>query len=100
MNIPVCDDHNAAPGLCGIPGLKGVRVTCLGERFYNNEVIVRKDPRDREYMWIGGAWPTMVDRPGTDCNAMGDGYISVTPVGLDLTQRDALGVWSHLEEDS
>jgi 5'-nucleotidase len=98
VNIPVCEDEAAAPGLRGIPGLKGVRVTRLGERFYNNEVIVRQDPRDRDYMWIGGSWPTMVDRPGTDCNAMRDGYISVTPVGLELTQDDALSAWAHLEE--
>ena len=97
VNIPVCEDADAPPGLCGIPGLKGVRITRLGERFYDNEVIVRQDPRDRDYMWIGGSWPTMLDRPGTDCNAMRDGYISITPVGLELTQNDALSAWTHLE---
>ena len=81
-------------------GLRGVRVTDLGERFYNNELVIRHDPRQGEYIWLGGEWPTMVDRTGTDCSAVTDGYISITPVCVELTHRGALDAWANLEEDT
>lgn len=100
VNIPAVDESDGEPGLCGIRGLRGVRVTDLGERFYNNELVIRHDPRQGEYIWLGGEWPTMVDRTGTDCSAVTDGYISITPVGVELTHRGALDAWANLEEDT
>ena len=98
VNIPSLEAQDAPPGLCGVPGVRGVRVTDLGERFYNNELVIREDPRGGEYIWLGGAWPTMLDRPGTDCEAVGDGYVSITPVGLELTEHGAMEAWNDLEE--
>ena len=100
VNIPSLEESKGVAGLCGIHGLKGVRITSLGERFYNNELIIRHDPRQGEYIWIGGEWPTMIDRPGTDCNAVGNGFISITPVGVEMTHRGALDAWTDLEEGS
>jgi 5'-nucleotidase len=64
----------------------------LGQRFYSNEVVARNDPRGRMYFWIGGTEVTMPDIAGTDCNAIRDGWVSVTPLGNDLTRTDLLGV--------
>ena len=89
INIPVPDPQRAGT-LCGVPGLSGLRATHLGTRFYANEMVVRDDPRGKPYMWIGGSAPEMRDVPGSDCNAVRDGYVSVTPVGIDATGYGAL----------
>ncbi len=70
--------------------IKGVKVTRLGRREYNDELIRRKDPFGRDYYWIGGAPPSGVGEPGTDLHAVAAGYVSVTPVELDLTNHDLL----------
>lgn len=69
----------------------GAVVTAIGHRYYSNEVHARNDPRGRLYYWIGGAEVTMPDVPGSDCNAVRDSYISVTPLGDDLTRHGRLG---------
>lgn len=71
---------------------RGVVAARLGQRFYSNEVVARNDPRGRLYFWIGGTEVTMPDIAGTDCNAVRDGWVSVTPLGNDLTRSDLLGV--------
>lgn len=76
--------------------IRGVRATTLGHRFYSKEVVVREDPRGREYLWIGGASVHMPDMPGSDCNAIRDGWISVTPVACDATTAiDGMAVWNQ-----
>lgn len=57
--------------------VKGVKVANLGERFYDNKIIEKKDPRGRPYYWIGGDGFSHEDIPGSDCNAVVDGWISV-----------------------
>lgn len=69
---------------------RGVVATSLGHRVYSNEVHQRADPRGRDYYWIGGAKVTMKDMPGSDCNAVRDNFISVTPLGNDLTLHRAV----------
>jgi 5'-nucleotidase len=70
--------------------IKGVQVTRLGRREYNDQLIRRKDPFGRDYFWIGGPPPGGAGEPGTDLHAVGAGYVSVTPVQLDLTNHDLL----------
>ena len=73
------------------------RWTTLGERNYDDDVAERRDPRGRPYYWIGGGGVGMGDVPGSDCNAIREGVISVTPLHLDLTHRavvDAEPLWS------
>jgi 5'-nucleotidase len=70
--------------------IKGVQVTRLGRREYNDELIKRKDPFGRDYYWIGGAPPGGAGEPGTDLHAVAAGYVSVTPVQLDLTNHNLL----------
>ena len=66
----------------------------LGKRYYSNEVHERHDPRGRTYFWIGGAKVNMPDIPGSDCNGVRDGYVTVTPLGDDLTRTGSLAALS------
>ena len=70
--------------------INGVQVTRLGRREYNDELIRRKDPFGRDYFWIGGAPPGGAGEPGTDLHAVADGYVSVTPVQIDLTNHELI----------
>jgi 5'-nucleotidase len=70
--------------------IRGVKVTRLGRREYNDELIRRKDPFGRDYYWIGGSPPSGAGEPGTDLHAVAAGYVSVTPVQLDLTNHDLI----------
>jgi len=88
LNVNIPDPRRPAHAECswaGVPGLRGVRVTRLGRRTYGNELVTREDPRGRTYFWIGGAIPRMEDDAGTDCQAVLQGYVSITPLGLDVT---------------
>lgn len=58
--------------------------TRLGRRLYADEVIYRRDPRNREYLWIGGSDVTHDRVAGTDTNAWEKGEASVTPLTLEL----------------
>ena len=62
-----------------------VRLTKLGRRNYGRVVVEKKDPRHQSYFWLGGSELGFDDIPGSDCNAVSDSFISVTPVHLDLT---------------
>jgi 5'-nucleotidase len=68
----------------------GVRITRLGSRVYRDTLIKKVDPRGRDYYWIGGEDPVWEPREGTDFFAVESGYISVTPLRLDLTDEHAL----------
>jgi len=70
--------------------LAGVQITRMGLRIYRDKLIRRLDPRGRPYYWIGGPEPTGVEEEGTDIWAVAHGYVSVTPVQLDLTAYDLI----------
>jgi len=72
------------------PPVLGARVTRMGKRVYRDRLIVRHDPRGRPYYWIGGEQPSGIPDEGTDIWAIQNGYISVTPIQLDLTAHDRL----------
>ncbi len=65
--------------------MHGFRLTRQGLRVYHSRLDERVDPRGRPYYWIGGDAPTGVPERGTDIGALADGFISVTPLQLDLT---------------
>lgn len=77
-----------------LPGseIKGYMVTRQGLRVYRDALDVRSDPRGKPYYWIGGEAPTGVDEPGTDFGALRAGYVSITPLQLDLTHVKAMDV--------
>ncbi len=68
---------------------KGYRVTRMGRRRYGENIVEKIDPRGRPYFWIGGAHiDTHAD--GTDLTAVSKGWVSITPLHLDLTDYRAL----------
>jgi len=83
----------------GIPEdqIKGLQITRLGMRIYRDELVTRLDPRNHPYYWIGGEFPIALPEDGTDAGALQAGYISVTPLSLDLTDNgglDNLRAWN------
>lgn len=65
----------------------GVELTRQGKRRYGDEVICNRDPRGRSYYWIGGSELGFEDIPGSDCNAVAAGKISVTPLKSNMTHE-------------
>ncbi len=61
--------------------------TRLGRRVYEDGVEFRKDPRGREYLWIGGPGVEHREAPGSDTEAFDQGKVGVTPLVLDLWGR-------------
>ncbi len=81
----------------GVSDIKGVLVTRLGKRIYRDKLIERQDPFGRNYYWIGGDEPGGNAEEGTDIWAVANGYISVTPIHMDLTDYpllDKLRSWN------
>ena len=77
--------------------IKGYTITRQGQRVYRDALDKRIDPRGHPYYWIGGDEPTGVNEEGTDVGALANGYVSITPLQLDLTNykaMDALRKWS------
>jgi 5'-nucleotidase len=70
--------------------VKGVSLTRQGRRIYTDELFKRTDPRGSTYYWIGGARPSGHLIDGTDIEAISKGYISITPLMLDLTNYSML----------
>ena len=69
---------------------RGIRVARLGRRVYGAQVVERRDPRGGRYYWIGGGLPTWETGSDTDVAPVQAGYISVTPLHLDLTSYEGL----------
>lgn len=67
------------------PDLKGVSITKLGVRLYENTFDQRTDPRGRSYYWMGGSVVDNENDPDSDITAVKQGKISVTPIHFDLT---------------
>jgi len=70
--------------------VSGFEVTRLGHRHRAEPTIKEVDPRGRPMYWIGPAGAEQDAGPGTDFNAVRQGYISVTPIHVDLTRYQAL----------
>lgn len=69
-----------------------VRPTKIGKRLYTQDVVYRHDPRGQEYLWIGGGAVRHDHAPGSDTEAYDEGFVSITPLTLDLvsSEHDAL----------
>ncbi len=78
--------------LPAIPGgdVRGVKITSLGSRVFHEEIARMKDPWGREIYWIGGGKATWSGGADSDFQAVRDGYISVTPLHVDMTNYDLL----------
>ncbi len=83
--------------------LKGFLMTRQGLRVYHGRLDERVDPRGKPYYWIGGDAPTAIPERGTDVGALAEGYVSVTPLQLDLTAYRTLSDlnnWNLQEKNS
>ena len=88
--VPIVAEHGLPPEVLlnvNVPTgpIKGVQLTRMGQRVYNDALDARIDPRGRPYYWIGGSAPTGIPDDGTDVGALHNGYISVTPIQMDMT---------------
>jgi 5'-nucleotidase len=70
--------------------LRGMRATRLGGRHRSKPIIPVSDPRERRMYWIGPAGAGQDAGEGTDFHAVANGYVSVTPLQIDLTRHAAL----------
>jgi 5'-nucleotidase len=70
--------------------VRGVRVTTLGKRVYSEALTRMQDPWGREIYWIGGGQLSWSGRDDSDFQAIQDGFISVTPLHLDITNYQLL----------
>lgn len=70
--------------------IKGFQSTRLGQRHKAESVIKTSDPRGRTIYWVGPPGGEQDAGSGTDFYAVAEGYVSVTPLQLDLTRYDAL----------
>jgi 5'-nucleotidase len=70
--------------------LKGYEVTRLGNRHRSERIVQSEDPRGRPVYWVGPAGLGQDAGAGTDFNAVANGYVSVTPLQIDLTRHSML----------
>lgn len=83
VNIPDCTPE----------ALRGIRITRQGQRAVEGSLTIdaRRDPRGRAYYWMNGvAYPDCSHDALSDCKAVEENYISLTPVSLDLTHEGML----------
>jgi 5'-nucleotidase len=70
--------------------VKGMKVTSLGRRRYADSITRANDPSGKEYFWIGGGDVIWRGDADSDFQAVEDGYVSITPLHLDLTNYKLL----------
>jgi 5'-nucleotidase len=70
--------------------LRGVRVTRMGRSRYIETFEERKDPRNNSYYWMDGEMVLLEEPAETDLNALEEGYVSISPLGIDLTRHAAM----------
>ncbi|MGQ9523410.1 MAG: 5'/3'-nucleotidase SurE [Armatimonadota bacterium] len=86
INVPMPPDMH----------IRGAVITHQGVRRYPGRIEKRTDPSGRTYYWLGGDVPEDRMDPGSDVEAVANGFISVTPIHLDLTSYSLL---AQLKED-
>jgi len=70
--------------------LRGVQATRLGFRHRSEPIVRSEDPRGRPVYWVGAAGLSQDAGPGTDFHAVANGYVSVTPLQIDLTRHNMI----------
>ena len=73
--------------------IQGFKVARLGRRHAAERVIMQSSPRGETMYWIGGAGPAKEAGEGTDFHATTHGFISITPLQVDLTDHERLPYW-------
>jgi len=70
--------------------IKGIRVVKSGFRHYSDRILEQKDPRGKSYYWLGGQYLGYDEKGDTDCKAVDQNYVSVTPLHIDATHHETL----------
>lgn len=86
MNFPDCP-----PGK-----VRGVQVCTQGKRKINISLSERKDPKGRPYFWLGGERDNTPEKAGVDIDYLHNNYITITPIGMDLTDYKSMEKISKL----
>ena len=73
-----------------IKNIKGYRITKQGKRYFSDTVIEKTDPRGKKYYWIGGNMVRWEGGKEADFHAISKGYISITPLHLDMTNYSSI----------
>ena len=73
---------------------KGIKITCLGRRIYDEQIDSRIDPRGHKYHWLSGQPVSEYQGEGTDISEAQKGHVSITPVKIDTT---AIELFSDFE---
>ena len=76
--------------------LRGFKVARLGRRHVAEQVISQTNPRGDTMYWIGSAGKAKDDAEGTDFHASLQGYATITPLQVDLTDHDRLAYWAPM----
>ncbi len=80
-----------------VGAIQGVEFTRLGRRRYNQSIVEKLDPRGQKYYWIAGT-PEWEEAEGTDFHALSRGFVSLTPLHLDLTDYRGFESYGALRE--
>ncbi len=80
VNVPTASKHK----------IKGVRITRQANARWVEAHTVRTDPLDRQYYWLSGTFVDLDEGDDTDLSAVDEGYVSITPLRIDLTAHDHL----------
>jgi len=75
-----------------LTNIKGFQATRLGQRHKSEQVVKSTDPRGRQIYWVGPPGAEQDAGPGTDFFAINSGYVSVTPLQVDLTWYDRINI--------
>ena len=70
--------------------LRGMRITRLGSRIYNDSIVKKTDPRGKDYFWIGGGVPGWNSDEKSDFTAVSTGCVSITPLKVDMTDYKSI----------
>jgi len=76
--------------------VRGVKVCAQGKRVMNIKLSERVDPKGRPYYWLGGERDNTPEKPNVDLDYLNKGYITVTPIGMDMTDYKTLAVLDKL----
>ena len=93
QNIPALTLININVPNLELSKIKGYKLTEIGFRRYSEEIHARVDVRQRDYFWIAGLYEGFAENPASDCQAIHDGYVSITPHALvDKTTKEYSGL--------
>ncbi|SDN25904.1 5'-nucleotidase /3'-nucleotidase /exopolyphosphatase [Desulfonauticus submarinus] len=79
---------------CGIRKARGIKVCPQTDVVYEDKYEKRKDPRGREYYWLFGDIPMSRVKTGTDRDLLSKGYVTLTPLKFELTDKELISNWS------